>query len=177
MVFTALLVSPVQHEPPALFSIYSPVVPQTGCWKRRKADRCCFSGFRVLGATGSTRFKYHRCFSTYAKMVKLQQETNTHFGQRCEIRDGVVWASWSCYLGLSKSTDSSRPLHRKLSFFPIFFIRELIKWHFHPSNDVFKRMPLIARSTPQGALVKGKTKRTVGGFPTVTSCLLLPWVG
>lgn len=120
----------ISHQ--ALFSIYSLVAPQTGCWKRRKADRCCFSGFRVLGATSSTRFKYHRCFSTWAKMVKLQQETEPHYGQRHEIRDGVAWASQSCFLGLNKSVDWSHLLHQNLGFLSIFFIRELIKWHFIP---------------------------------------------
>lgn len=109
-------VSPVQHQPPTLFSIYSLVVPQTGCWKRRKADRCCFSGFRVLGATGSMRFRYHRCFSTWAKMVRLQRETELHYGQRHEIRDGAVRASQSCYIELNKSMDWSCALHKNLGF-------------------------------------------------------------
>lgn len=122
--FAASPLFSISHQ--ALFSIYSLVVPQTGCWKRRKADRCCFSGFRVLGATGSMRFKYHRCFSTRAKMIKLQQETEPHFGQRHEIRDGMVWASWSCYWSLNRSIDWSCPLHKNLGFLSIFFIRDLI---------------------------------------------------
>lgn len=60
-------------------------------------------------------------------MVKLLQETEPHYGQRHEIRDGVVWVSGSCFLGLNKPVDWSHPLHGNLGFLSIFFIRELIK--------------------------------------------------
>lgn len=94
LVFTALLGTPcsgTSHQ--ALHSICSRVVPQTGYRKREKADRCCFSAFRVLVATGATRFEYHRCFPTGAKMVKLEGETEPQYAQRREIRGGAVWAS------------------------------------------------------------------------------------
>lgn len=82
----------ISHQ--ILFRIGSQVTPQAGCRKRRKAERCCFVGVRVLGATGATRLKYHRCFSAWVKMVKLQGETEPHYG--------LSWNQRWCYVPFLK---------------------------------------------------------------------------
>ena len=49
-------------------------------------------------------------------MVRLQRETELHYGQGHEIRDGAVWASQRRCLGLNKSIDRSHALHKNLGF-------------------------------------------------------------